>query len=146
MLKEARLAAIPADRPALDKWLASLAVLVVGGTMTGDDAKLKLKAYSSMLEGRVPLSILTRTTLDEAARTFKFLPGYGELAEFLDQRGRWQSISVQRLEHLLKLPRERAKPPAERPRYDQLPEDERSKFDAIMGQWKRERGIGGSAA
>lgn len=103
-LVEARAEAVLADKPTISKWLASLAVLCAGGNMTAEDAKAKLQAYAAMFDGQLPASILTRSSLDEVARKFKFLPSYGELAPALSRLANPVLRRVDRLETLLALP------------------------------------------
>lgn len=71
----------PAMQTEIEKWLASLGILVAGN-MPADDARMKLKAYGSLLNA--PRSILTKDTLDKAGRKFKWFPSYSEITEFLD--------------------------------------------------------------
>ncbi len=101
----------PADKATISKWLASLAVLVAGGRTTAEDAKLKLGAYAAMLDGRVPVSILNRDTLDCLARQFKFLPSYAELTEELNPFVNRVMSRADRLARLLALPEPEPPPP-----------------------------------
>lgn len=103
-LAEADARIAPAERTQVARWLASLAVLVAGGRVTADDAKLKLDAYTAMLDGEVPASILTRSSLDDVARQFKFLPSYAELREALDQLESPLRRRADKLRRLLDLP------------------------------------------
>jgi hypothetical protein len=73
----------PADKQTLAKWLATLGVLCAG-QMSADDAKTKIAAYVPLLD--VPAAILTKQTLQDAGREFKWFPSFAELAAFMDRQ------------------------------------------------------------
>jgi hypothetical protein len=72
----------PASTAALEEWLGKLGLLVAGNMAAGD-AMAKMGAYSRMLS--VPECLLTRKTLDAAAREFKWFPAYAELVAMFDR-------------------------------------------------------------
>jgi hypothetical protein len=71
----------PADKALVAKWLGALGVLCAG-QMTAADAKVKIAAYAPLLE--CPASVLTRRTLQDAGRSFKWFPSFAEVSTFLD--------------------------------------------------------------
>ena len=73
----------PADQATVAKWLTSLGVLCAGQT-TASDAKTKIAAYAPLMD--YPASVLTKQTLQDAGRAFKWFPSFAEVSEFLDGR------------------------------------------------------------
>lgn len=71
----------PADKQLLKRWLSALGVLCAG-QMTAADAKAKIGAYVPLLDA--PAAVLTKRTLQDAGRQFKWFPSFAELSEFLD--------------------------------------------------------------
>lgn len=117
----------PAAKEALAKWLNSLGVLCAG-KMSAQDAAAKLQAYSAMLE--VPASILTKTTLDEAAREFQWFPSYAEISQFLEAKAGAKHKIRDRLRAIANArptPQEQAKVP-----WSQRTQEERDRFDAMV--------------
>lgn len=75
----------PAPQDVFRKWLASLGTLCAGNVGLAD-AEAKITAYAAMFEA--PIGLLNKTTLDRAAREFKFFPTYGEIVEFFEEEAR----------------------------------------------------------
>jgi hypothetical protein len=73
----------PADKQLVAKWLGALGVLCAG-QLTAADAKVKIAAYAPLLD--CPASVLTKRTLADAGRAFKWFPSFAEVSEFLDGR------------------------------------------------------------
>lgn len=72
----------PAPQDVFKKWLASLGALCAGNVGLSD-AEAKTTAYSKMFDA--PTGLLNKTTLDRAARKFKFFPTYGEVVDFFEE-------------------------------------------------------------
>ena len=75
----------PAPKELLKAWLSKLGILVTN-SMTASDAKAKLAGYASLME--FPETCLTKETLEEAARQFKWFPNYAELCDFFEEKAR----------------------------------------------------------
>jgi hypothetical protein len=65
------------------KWLSALGTLCAG-SMTAEDARTKIGAYATMLDGRFQPWAYSRRSLEAVAVQSKFWPSYGELCERLD--------------------------------------------------------------
>ena len=81
LIQSAELENEPAPEKIKAKWLASLGTLCAGKA-TVSEIQSQLVAYASMVD--YPETAFTKTTLDKAARNFKWFPSYAELTEFLD--------------------------------------------------------------
>jgi len=82
LLPKVRAALERADRGTMEKWLIALGNLVAGKTSV-DEAKMKIGAYSTMLD--YPDRCFTDKTLRDAARKFRWFPSYSEVCELLDE-------------------------------------------------------------
>lgn len=89
----------PAATETCEKWVESLGVLCAG-QMSARDAKVKMKAYSSMWD--YPNFCYTKDTLDHAARRFKDygFPSYGKVAAFLDEQRNPVVTNLSRLKRI----------------------------------------------
>lgn len=117
-----------AGRDAIERWLTALGTLCAG-KMGVEEAQAKLKAYSSMLE--VPASVLTKQTLDEAARKFTWFPAYGEIAEFLDSKAQIKRKIRDRLDRIAKARPEHDREPGFTPWSQRTPEQKKMINDAL---------------
>jgi hypothetical protein len=73
----------PADQKTLTQWLTTLGILCAG-QMSAEDAKVKMMAYVPLMDA--PAAVLTKQTLQDAGREFKWFPSFQELTAFLDGR------------------------------------------------------------
>ena len=115
------------------RWITAL------GTLTATrpeeaDALGKARAYAAMLE--FPASAFNRSSLDAAARKFRWFPSYAEVCEHLEA----ETAEAKRLRHQLRrivaLPVQDDRPP---PRYQDLSPEQRAQFEEIMAPFRRGR-------
>lgn len=123
----------PAPAEQAERWLEALGLLTA--TNPDDaDAKLKIHAISRMLE--FPARCYNRSSLDAAARRFKFFPAYSEVCEHLEGEARELKRQRHDLRRVLALPVEDSRPP---PRYQDLMPEQRAAFDQAMAPFRRAR-------
>lgn len=87
-----------ASQNQISDWLMQLGVLVAG-SMSAQDAGLKISAYASLLDD-LPVGVLTKQSLKSAGASFKFFPTFSEVNEFLEIETANLKRYVQRLEVL----------------------------------------------
>lgn len=117
-----------ASRETVERWLTALGTLCAG-KMAIEEAQAKLKAYSSMLE--VAASVLTKASLDEAARKFTWFPAYGEIAEFLDGKMQVKIKIRDRLDRIARARPEHDREPGFTPWSQRTPEQKEMINDAL---------------
>lgn len=97
LIQSAELENEPAPEKIKAKWLASLGTLCAGKA-TVSEIQSQLVAYASMIDH--PETAFTKTTLDKAARNFKWFPSYAELTDFLDAETSTLRNNLARLRHV----------------------------------------------
>lgn len=136
----------PAEQAKLAEWLASLGALVVSGA-GADEARTKVAAMASMLADRVPATLLTRATLERAARRWKWFPAYAEVAEFFDGEQRALETAISRMRRLVEAAHQPTQAEldaslAERQRVGDLLADLAAKMRAGFGTQKKNQDDG----
>lgn len=116
-----------------ERWLEALGLLTATNPDDGD-AKLKIHAISRMLE--FPARCYNRSSLDAAARRFRFFPAYSEICDHLEGEARELKRQRHDLRRVLALPVQDDRPP---PRYQDLTPEQRAAFDAAMAPFRRGR-------
>ena len=86
---------VKVDRKTLGDWLGNLGILTAG-TMSSEEARLKIGAYSSLLDER-PSREFTKKSLEYVASRCKFFPSYAEIAKYL---GEWNELQDKKRERL----------------------------------------------
>jgi hypothetical protein len=82
----------------MKQWLTSLGMLTAG-QMSAEDAKMKMAAYLPLIN-MPPAAILTKRTLADAGREFKWFPSFAELEAFLSNRAWPLHVLAARLKRL----------------------------------------------
>jgi len=124
----------PAPGELVERWLEALGALVAVAAGEAEAAR-KIRAMTTMLE--FPASAFNRSSLNSAARRFKFFPSYAELCEHLEV----ETAEAKRLRHQLR--RAVALPVAEhqpRGRWSEMSAEQRAEFNRLMAGWRGERG------
>ena len=132
----------PAPQALAERFVTALGTLTA--TRPGEaDGLAKVRAYAAMLE--FPASAFTRSSLDAAARKFRFFPSYAELVEHLEAEVAQAKALRHQLRRAVALPVEGAKPAG---KYSAMTPEQRAEFDALMARWrgKREAEKGGDAS
>src|SRR5690606_12839232 len=74
------------ERQMIGAWLTRLACLVTSN-LSAEDAKVRIAALVSVLEGQYDQRLWSAEVLRDAATRFKFFPNYAELKPVLDMWG-----------------------------------------------------------
>jgi hypothetical protein len=106
------------------------------GTLTATrpgeaDGLAKVRAYAAMLE--FPASAFTRSSLDAAARKFRWFPSYAELVEHLEAEVAQAKALRHQLRRAVALPVEGSKPSG---KYSAMTDAQRAEFDAAMAKFR----------
>lgn len=125
----------PADRKTVERWLATLGTLVAG-TMSAQDAQLRIKSYARLLEH--PASCYTDETLRAAGETFRWFPSFAEVSAFLDERAQPLRTLRDRLKAIAEAPVTR-KPEEPVRKYRDLSPEEQRRHDELMASFRRAR-------
>lgn len=91
--------AAPADEGTFRNWLMALGPLVAS-TMTAEDARFKVNAFCAAMPEIPARGALTRETLFEAAKEFKWWPSFSELWGLLEKHVRKTKDNLYRVEAL----------------------------------------------
>lgn len=92
----------PVEDATVRQWLSDLGVLVAG-SLSVEEARAKLSAYTSLIEGEYPRACFTKKTLADAARRFpRFFPSFGEVAAYLDEVKGELRVRLDRLHRIAK--------------------------------------------
>ena len=132
----------PAPQALAERFVTALGTLTA--TRPGEaDGLAKVRAYAAMLE--FPASAFTRSSLDAAARKFRFFPSYAELVEHLEAEVAQAKALRHQLRRAVALPVEGARPAG---KYSAMTDAQKAEFDALMARWrgKREAEKGGDAS
>ena len=91
----------PVDDATVRQWLSDLGVLVAG-SLSVEEARAKLAAYTSLIEGEYPRACFTKKMLAEAGRRFKWFPSFGEVVAYLDEVKGDLRVRLDRLHRIAK--------------------------------------------
>lgn len=110
--------------------MAALGTLCAGKPDEAD-AAAKIRAYAAMLE--FPASAFSRSSLDAAARRFKFFPAYAELVEHLEAEVAAAKAQRHQLRRAVALPGEGSRPVG---KWSTMTDEQKADFEATMAKFR----------
>ena len=120
----------PAPQALAERFVTALGTLTA--TRPGEaDGLAKIRAYAAMLE--FPASAFTRSSLDAAARKFRWFPSYAELVEHLEAEVATAKALRHQLRRAVALPIEGDRPSG---RYSAMTDAQKAEFDATMAKFR----------
>jgi Mg-chelatase subunit ChlI len=120
----------PAPQALAERFVTALGTLTA--TRPGEaDGLAKVRAYAAMLE--FPASAFTRSSLDAAARKFRWFPSYAELVEHLEAEVAQAKALRHQLRRAVALPVEGSKPSG---KYSAMTDAQKAEFDAAMAKFR----------
>ena len=120
----------PAPQALIERWVAALGTLCAGKPDEAD-AAAKIRAYAAMLE--FPASAFSRSSLDAAARRFKFFPAYAELVEHLEAEVAAAKDQRHQLRRAIALPAEGSRPVG---KWSLMTDEQKAEFEATMARFR----------
>lgn len=120
----------PAPQALIERWVAALGTLCAGKPDEAD-AAAKIRAYAAMLE--FPASAFSRSSLDAAARRFKFFPAYAELVEHLEAEVAAAKAQRHQLRRAIALPAEGSRPVG---KWSTMTDEQKAEFEATMAKFR----------
>lgn len=124
----------PAPDEAAERWLEALGVLTA--TNPDDrDARLKIHAMSRMLT--FPARCYNRSSLDAAARKFRFFPSYAEITAHLEGEAAEAKTLRHQLRRLIALPVQDDRAP--RGKWSEMTDEQRAEFERLMAGFRGNR-------
>ena len=120
----------PAPQALIERWVAALGTLCAGKPDEAD-AAAKIRAYAAMLE--FPASAFSRSSLDAAARRFKFFPAYAELVEHLEAEVAAAKAQRHQLRRAVALPGEGSRPVG---KWSTMTDEQKADFEATMAKFR----------
>lgn len=120
----------PAPQALIERWVAALGTLCAGKPDEAD-AAAKIRAYAAMLE--FPASAFSRSSLDAAARRFKFFPAYAELVEHLEAEVAAAKAQRHQLRRAIALPAEGSRPVG---KWSSMTDEQKAEFEATMARFR----------
>lgn len=120
----------PAPQALIERWVAALGTLCAGKPDEAD-AAAKIRAYAAMLE--FPASAFSRSSLDAAARRFKFFPAYAELVEHLEAEVAAAKAQRHQLRRAIALPAEGSRPVG---KWSAMTDAQKAEFEATMARFR----------
>ncbi len=129
-LAAAEAALQPAPQALAERFVTALGTLTA--TRPGEaDGLAKIRAYAAMLE--FPASAFTRSSLDAAARRFKFFPAYAELVEHLEAEVAAAKAQRHQLRRAIALPAEGSRPVG---KWSTMTDEQKAEFEATMAEFR----------
>ena len=120
----------PAPQALALRWISALGTLTA--SKPGEaDGSAKAQAYAAMVE--FPASAFTRSSLDAAARKFRWFPSYAELVEHLEAEVAAAKAQRHQLRRAVALPVEGKQPVG---RWSAMNDEQKAEFEATMAKFR----------